>query len=194
MKLTDAKLRTLTEPGKHFDGGGLYLELTAAGGRYWRWKYRYGGKEKRLALGVYPEIGLKGAREAMAKARELLQAGQDPGEVRKADKAQAAHESANTLKAVALDWLTHQSDRWDAGTKARIKGTLEADIFPTLGHRPMASIKPGEIMAAVRKIEKRVMIRYSNIRNYLIIPLIISANPPKPTRLWRLSDTKIFLS
>ena len=58
MKLTDATLRNLTEPGKHFDGGGLYLELTPAGGRYWRMKYRHGGKEKRLAFGVYPAVSL----------------------------------------------------------------------------------------------------------------------------------------
>lgn len=185
MKLTDAKLRTLTEPGKHFDGGGLYLELTAAGGRYWRWKYRYGGKEKRLALGVYPEIGLKGAREAMAKARDLLQVGQDPGEVRKADKAQAAHDAENTLKAVALDWLTHQSDRWDVATKGRVKGTLEADIFPTLGHRPMASIKPGEVMAAVQKIEARgasdqagrVLQRVKAVYRWAVIHQRIESNP-----------------
>ena len=75
MKLTDAKLRTLTDPGKHFDGGGLYLEVTKAGGRYWRMKYRHGGKEKRLAFGVYPAVSLKDAREKAEAARKLLQAG-----------------------------------------------------------------------------------------------------------------------
>lgn len=78
MKLTDAKLRTLSEPGKHFDGNGLYLELTPAGGRYWRLKFRHTGKEKRLALGVYPEIGLKQARDLATQARKLLAAGVDP--------------------------------------------------------------------------------------------------------------------
>ena len=72
MKLTDAKLRNLTEPGKHFDGFGLYLDVTKAGGRYWRLKYRYGGKEKLLALGVYPAVGLKDAREQAADARTVL--------------------------------------------------------------------------------------------------------------------------
>ena len=71
MKLTDAKLRNLATPGKHFDGGGLYLEITPAGGRYWRLKYRHGGKEKRLAFGVYPEVSLKAARERRADAVEL---------------------------------------------------------------------------------------------------------------------------
>ena len=63
MKLTDARLRTLTEPGRHYDGQGLYLELSKAGGRYWRMKYRYGGKEKLLAFGVYPSVTLKAARD-----------------------------------------------------------------------------------------------------------------------------------
>ena len=87
MKLTDATLRNLKDPGKHFDGGGLYLELTKAGGRYWRWKYRHGGKEKRLAFGVYPEVGLKEARDRAAEARKALDAGNDPGELRKTAKA-----------------------------------------------------------------------------------------------------------
>ncbi|MDP3520694.1 MAG: tyrosine-type recombinase/integrase [Hydrogenophaga sp.] len=155
MKLTDAKLRTLTEPGKHFDGGGLYLEVTAAGGRYWRLKYRHGGKEKRLALGVHPAVGLKVARELATEARQALQAGDDPGELRKNAKAKAAHENANTLKAVAGDWIKHQAPRWEANTMERIRATLEADIFPTLGARPMASIKAGEVMKAVKAIEAR---------------------------------------
>lgn len=155
MKLTDAKLRTLTEPGKHFDGGGLYLEVTAAGGRYWRLKYRHGGKEKRLALGVHPAVGLKAARDLATEARQALQAGDDPGELRKAAKAKTVHENANTLRAVAADWLKHQSPRWEANTMERIRATLETDIFPTLGARPMASIKAGEVMKAVKAIEAR---------------------------------------
>ncbi|HEY9094998.1 MAG TPA: Arm DNA-binding domain-containing protein, partial [Hydrogenophaga sp.] len=99
MKLTDAKLRTLTEPGKHFDGNGLYLELTKAGGRYWRLKYRHGGKEKRLSFGVYPAVTLKDARDRAAAARATLQGGSDPGELRKAAKARAVYEQENTLEA-----------------------------------------------------------------------------------------------
>ena len=76
-KLIDLKLRSLKTPGKHFDGGGLYLEVTAAGGRYWRLKYRFAGKEKRLAFGVYPEVSLKTARERRAEARAILYRRQD---------------------------------------------------------------------------------------------------------------------
>lgn len=155
MKLSDAKLRTLAIPGKYFDGSGLYLELTPVGGRYWRLKYRYGGKEKRLALGVYPDVGLKEARERADAARKTLQSGSDPSEVKKAGKAKQAHEAANTLKAVALDWLEHQSARWSPDTKARIRQTLTTDIFPSMGARPLAAIKPAEVMQAVKKIEAR---------------------------------------
>lgn len=185
MKLTDAKLRTLTEPGKHFDGGGLYLELTKAGGRYWRMKYRHGGKEKRLAFGVYPAVGLKDARALAAAAREVLQAGDDPGQQRKADKAKAAHESANTLQAVAADWMKHQASRWEAETAGRIRASLEADVFPTLGARAMAGIKPGEVMAAVKKIEARgagdqagrVLQRVKAIYRWAVTHERIEANP-----------------
>ncbi|MFB0898045.1 MAG: integrase arm-type DNA-binding domain-containing protein, partial [Polaromonas sp.] len=155
MKFNDAQLRNLTKPGKHFDGDGLYLELTKAGGRYWRLKYRHSNKEKRLAFGVYPEVGLKAARQLANEARKVLKDGGDPGELRKADKAKTAHEVANTLEAVANDWMTHQASRWDAGTAGRIRASLEADIFKPLGGRALASIKPGELMAAVKKIEAR---------------------------------------
>ncbi len=155
MKLTDAQVRNLTAPGKHADGGGLYVELAKAGGRYWRMKYRFGGKEKRLAFGVYPGVSLKDARELANKARKVLKSGGDPGELRKAEKIKAVHESINTLEAVARDWLTHQAGRWYAQTAGRIRASLEADIFKTLGARPLASIKPGEIMAAVKKVEAR---------------------------------------
>ena len=185
MKLTDAKLRNLTEPGKHFDGFGLYLDVTKAGGRYWRLKYRYGGKEKLLALGVYPAVGLKDAREQAADARTVLASGGDPGAVRKAGKAQAAHEAANTFEAVARDWHRHQAARWEPETGARILASLAADIFPTLGARPMASIKPGEVREAIVKIEKRgaadqtgrVLQRVKAVYRWAVIHERIATNP-----------------
>lgn len=185
MALTDAELRNLTEPGKHFDGGGLYLELTQTGGRYWRLKYRHGGKEKRLAFGVYPGVSLKAARDLATAARKVLKDGDDPGELRKAEKAKAVHESVNTLEAVALDWMKHQAARWDVETAARIRASLEADIFKTLGTRPLASIKPGEIMAAVKLIETRgaadqagrVLQRVKAVYRWAVIHERIEANP-----------------
>ena len=185
MKLTDAALRNLTDPGKHFDGGGLYLELTPAGGKYWRLKYRHGGKEKRLALGVYPAVTLKAARDRAATARKVIERGGDPGELRKAAKVKAVHESVNTLEAVSRDWLAHQAARWAPVTLDHIRASLEADIFKTLGARPLASIKPGEIMAAVKKIEARgasdqagrVLQRVKSVFRWAVTHERIAANP-----------------
>ncbi len=185
MKLTDAKLRTLTKAGKHFDGAGLYLELTPAGGRYWRLKYRHSGKEKRLAFGVYPDVGLKDARDRAAEARKVLQSGADPGELRKVEKARAVHEAVNTLEAVSRDWLTHQGSRWAASTRGAITASLETYIFPTLGDRATASIKPGEVMAAVKRIEKlgaadqaaRVLQRVKSIYRWAVTHERIESNP-----------------
>lgn len=185
MKLTDAQLRNLTSPGKYADGHGLYLEVTPAGGKYWRMKYRYGGKEKRLAFGVYPGVGLKDARELATKARGVLQGGTDPGALRKAEKAKAEHEAVNTLEAVARDWLAHQSARWDTETHGRILASLQADIFKPLGSRPLASIKPGEIMAAVKKIEARgagdqagrVLQRVKAVYRWAVVHQRIESNP-----------------
>ena len=185
MPLTDAQLRNLTTPGKHFDGGGLYLELTKTGGRYWRMKYRHGGKEKRMAFGVYPAVGLKQARDLTAQARKALEDGNDPGELRRADKAKTAHEAVNTLESVACEWMAHQAARWDVQTAGRIRASLAADIFKPLGSRPLASIKPGEIMAAVKNIEARgasdqagrVLQRIKAVYRWAMVHERIEANP-----------------
>lgn len=155
MKLTDVRLRTLEQQGKHSDGGGLYLELTAGGGRYWRMKYRFAGKENRLAFGVYPEVSLKEARERRDAARKALERGEDPAALRKAAKARIKHETSNTFEAVARDWLAHQAGRWEVITLRRTQASLEADIFPAFGSRPMASITARDVMQAVKKIEER---------------------------------------
>lgn len=185
MPLTDAKLRTLTTPGKHFDGGGLYLELTPAGGRYWRLKYRHEGKEKRLSFGVYPAVSLKDARDQADQARKALAAGDDPSQVRKASKAKATHEAANTLEAVAEAWLQHQSTRWTGVTATRIRASLQTDVFPALGARPLASIRPGEVMAVVKKIEARgagdqagrVLQRIKSVFRWAVTHERIESNP-----------------
>ncbi|MDM0046943.1 tyrosine-type recombinase/integrase [Variovorax dokdonensis] len=155
MKLNDAKLRTLTTSGKHADGAGLYLEITPAGGRYWRMKYRFGGKEKRLAFGVYPTVSLKDARERREEARKALSKGEDPGALRKAAKVKVLQEAANTFEAVTNDWLAHQAGRWEAITLERTRASLNADVFPALGSRPMATVTTREVMEIVKRIEAR---------------------------------------
>jgi integrase len=118
-------------------------------------KYRYGGKEKLLAFGVYPTIGLKEAREMRFAAKQALSRGEDPGLRKKEAKQHALREAANTLQAVAEDWLTHQAGRWEAITLDRTRASLEADVFPTIGSLPMSAITPRQVMDIVKTIEKR---------------------------------------
>ncbi len=155
MNLTDAKLRSLTTPGKHFDGGGLFLWVQPSGGRWWRFKYRFGGKEKLLALGVYPDVGLKAAREKATQARQALAAGSDPSELRKAAKAQTSQATENTLQAVATAWLKHQAARWEDHTAVRIRASLDLHVFPELGPLPIATIAPLQVQAVIKRIEAR---------------------------------------
>ena len=155
MKLNDAKLRTLNTPGRHFDGGGLYLEVTPAGGHYWRMKYRHAGKEKRLAFGVYPEVGLKVARERRDDARKVLERGDDPGELRKAARVQAVIDAGNTFEAVAADWIKHQGNTWTTGTRGAIERAFVADVYPLIGARPMVQLKPRDAANIVKAIEAR---------------------------------------
>lgn len=167
MKLSDAKLRTLTQPGKHFDGAGLYLELTPAGGRYWRLKYRHAGKEKRLALGVYPAVSLKAARQRATEARERLAAGIDPSAQRQADKAsQARAREAEALAAageplpgtfehVAREWYGIKRAEWSDSYGSKLMRRLEVDVFPWIGALPLDSIAPPKILEVLRRIEAR---------------------------------------
>ena len=155
MKLTDAKLRTLTAPGKHFDGGGLYLEITAAGGRYWRLKYRVGGKEKRLAFGVYPDVSLKDARAKQAEAKLELRGGRDPGDKRRIAKAAAQAQGMHTVKSVGEDWLNVRRGGWSQAHYAREERNLTKDVFPYLGRLPIREVEPPDLLRIIRKVEER---------------------------------------
>ena len=122
MPLTDTAIRKAKpadKPVRMFDGGGLYLEIALTGGKLWRWKYRHGGKEKRLALGAYPAVSLADARERHAEARKLLAAGIDPSEQRKAQKVAGVERAANSFEVVALELLAIREKKMAAGTCAR---------------------------------------------------------------------------
>ncbi|MDP2398964.1 MAG: integrase arm-type DNA-binding domain-containing protein [Burkholderiales bacterium] len=138
-----------------FDGGGLYLEVTPTGGKWWRLKYRYGGKEKRLSLGVYPEVSLRLARARRDDARKLLAEGIDPSENRKALKTAKADRAANSLEIIAREWHGKYSATWVKNHGNRILRRLERDIFPWIGGRPIAEITAPELLAVIRRIESR---------------------------------------
>lgn len=156
MPLTDTEIRKAKPPTKitkRSDGHGLYLELSPSGGKWWRWKYRFEGKEKRLSFGVYPEVGLKEARDKRYEARKQLSAGIDPGMARKAEK--AAQGGSESFEAVAREWHAKNAHSWGASHGDRILRRLEVDIFPWLGKRPIAEIKPYEVLEVVQRVEKR---------------------------------------
>jgi len=165
MKLTNttvSKAKPKAKPYKLADGGGMYLEVMPSGSKYWRMKYRYAGKEKRLAFGVYPDTTLIAAREKREQARKLLANGSDPGAVKQIQKRQAKVASANTFEAVAREWVENRSNDWTEGHKALTLRTLEQDAFPSLGHRPIAEITPAELLATMRAIEKRGALEIAN--------------------------------
>jgi integrase len=160
MPLTDTQCRNAKCPADRprlrlADSLGLYLEVLPPGGKYWRLKYRIGGKEKRLGLGVYPDVPLVKARKERDRARELLESGQDPSLARQQAKAAQATASATTFEAVARAWHEHwKSTRTDHHT-AYVMRRLEADVFPALGSLPIADITAPKLVAMAKKIENR---------------------------------------
>jgi hypothetical protein len=137
MPLADIHIRNLKpEPGKKlrlFDAGGLYLEVSPTGGTYWRWKYHFGGKERRLAIGVYPEVSLKEACLLRDEVRKLLSTGVDPVRQRKKDRLLQLQRSGETFKKIGREWYGKQAEIWSPDHAKRILSRLERDLFPFLG-------------------------------------------------------------
>ncbi|QCP47858.1 DUF4102 domain-containing protein [Trinickia violacea] len=158
MALTDLKVRNTKPTDKQqklFDERGLYLLVTPAGGKWWRLKYRFGGKEKSLSMGVFPDVTLKEARERRDAARKLLANGVDPGIERKVRRAGAAERAANSFEAVAREWFAKYKPGWAKSHADKIMGRLEKDVFPWLGGRPIAEIAAPEVLAVLRRVEAR---------------------------------------
>jgi integrase len=154
VPLVAADLRG-AKPGKLFDGGGLYLQVTPAGGRWWRLKYRHGGVEKQLSLGVYPATTLASARRKRDEARALIAAGVDPSAARKAHKAAQRAVDGNAFETIALEWHATQSGAWTKSHADRTLARMRNDVFPWIGTRPIAGIKRAEILDVLRRIEAR---------------------------------------
>ena len=170
-KLTDTKIRKAKhtdKPVKLADGGGLYVELHPNGSRYWRMKYRFGGAEKRLAFGVYPEVSLADARKRRDEARKLVATGTDPSDLRKAEKAATAAKAEasrlaaaglpgpGTFEHVAREWLaTVHQVKVSAGHAERTRIRLEQDVFPWIGRQAIGEIDAPELLQCVRRVEAR---------------------------------------
>ena len=158
MPLTDTAIRNAKpaeKAKKLFDGGGLYLEVAPSGGKWWRLKYRFGGKEKRLSLGVYPDVSLKDARERRDEARKLLANEIDPSEYRKAKNAAKVERAENSFEVVAREWFAKHSVNWSPNHADRTIRRLDRDIFPWIGGSPIANVTAPQLLDAVRRIEKR---------------------------------------
>jgi integrase len=154
MALTELQVRNAKPQVKSYklsDSGGLFLLITPSGGRLWRYKYRYNGKEKLLAMGAYPDIGLKDAREKHAEARKILAQGVDPSEKRKEAKA----EKIITFRLWAKRWHLH----WAVGKSPRHAGyverRLEADIYPVIGDMAITAITTPDVVRTIKKIAER---------------------------------------
>ena len=160
MPLTDTAIRNAKpredgKPDKLADGGSLFLWVMPNGAKYWRMSYRFNGKQKTLACGVYPDTSLKEAREKREAARKLLQAGTDPGEEKKQQKREKKLAAENSFEIISREWYTKELPRWSEGHAKRVIESLEADAFPDLGKYPIDSLTAPIILECIRKIEKR---------------------------------------
>jgi integrase len=187
MTLKDINVRNAKPKNKMyrlFDTEGLYLEVLPSGGKYWRLKYRFLGKEKRLALGVYPHITLADARERRAEARKLLAHGTDPVEAKKEAKRAAVLKSENTFEAIAREWHENRLAKWTPEHARRILKRLETYVFNRMGPRPIADITATELLSVMRKIEEhggeiahRMLQVCGQIFSYAVITERATVNP-----------------
>ncbi|ELM5370445.1 tyrosine-type recombinase/integrase, partial [Escherichia coli] len=167
------------------DGAGLYLEVVPSGSRYWRMKYRFNGKEKRMAFGVYPAVSLAQARALRDDAKKKLAEGIDPSLAKKEEKLVRDVQLNNTFQAVALEWHGTKVSRWSEGYASDIIEAFNKDIFPYIGQQPVNEIKPLVLLNVLRRIEsrgatekaKKVRQRCSEVFRYAIVTGRAEYNP-----------------
>ena len=159
MPLTDTALRSLKPQSKAvklFDGGGLFLHVTPSGGKWWRLKYRFDGKEKLLALGIYPDVGLKEARKRREEAREQIAKGIDPGAVKKAVKEAVRAEAHNGYEVIAREWHAKFSEVWTDSTRIKVLTRQANHIFPRIGGKAINQVTAPELLAVLRHVEANI--------------------------------------
>lgn len=195
MPLTDPACKNAKCPAdkaraRLTDAGGLYLEVLPTGSKLWRWKYRHGGKEKRLALGAYPEVSLAKARSDRDKARLRLTDGVDPAQDRKDAKLAGRIRLETSFEAVARSWHTNWKGARSARHAEYVLRRLEADVFPDLGSKPIADITAPHLLGVAKKIEKRGALDIARrawqtcgqVFEYALAHGIIERNPAKDVR------------
>lgn len=188
MPLTDIQVRNAkasAAPYKLTDGSGMFLLVQPNGAKYWRLSYRFLGKQKTLALGVYPAVTLATARKKRDEAREQIAAGIDPGEAKKDARRAAEIAAANSFEAVAREWFDSQRPGWSDGYAEKVLNSLEVDVFPKIGPRPIAEIDSPQMLSIVREVEargvretaKRILQRSRAVFQYGIMTGRCSRNP-----------------
>lgn len=158
MSLTNLKCQNAKAGEKAFrlfDGRGLYLEVRPGGAKYWRMKYRHCGKEKVLALGVYPEVSLAEARGKCLGARKVLEAGADPVAVRKEERLLARLSAERTFETVAREWHENFKSKWTDRNAKTVLYRMETDVFPQIGGFPIADLRPSHIIETLKKVQRR---------------------------------------
>lgn len=157
-RLSDLNCRA-AKPGKKtkrlFDGGGLYLELAPGGGKWWRLKYRIAGREKRISLGVYPEVSLKEARKKRDEARKHIDTGTDPSDVKKAQRTAATSARGDSFEIVAREWVEKFQAKWSEGHRDLILHRFELYVFPWHGQEAVSAVSAPALLATLRRIEER---------------------------------------
>ncbi|EPY5007709.1 tyrosine-type recombinase/integrase [Klebsiella pneumoniae] len=188
MKLNARQVDTAKPREKAYqlaDGAGLYPEVVPSGSRYWRMKYRFNGKEKRLAFGVYPAVSLAQARALRDEAKKKLAEGIDPSFAKKEEKLVRDVRLHNTFQAVALEWHGTKVSRWSEGYASDIIEAFNKDIFPYIGQQPVNEIKPLVLLNVLRRMEsrgatekaKKVRQRCSEVFRYAIVTGRAEYNP-----------------
>ncbi|MBT7951712.1 MAG: integrase arm-type DNA-binding domain-containing protein, partial [Gammaproteobacteria bacterium] len=158
MPLSDRKVSQSKPKEKDFklsDERGMYLLVKKNGSKYWRLKYRFDGKEKTLALGVYPDVSLADARDKRDDARKLIAKDIDPSEDKKEKRRAKKINAENSFEIIAREWWDKQKGNWTEGHAGRVIKSLEIDIFPAFGKKPVVDIEPQEVLATIRKVEAR---------------------------------------
>jgi len=158
MPLTDKAVKQAKPKIKDYklaDKEGMYLHVKVNGSKYWRFKYRFNGKEKVLALGVYPGVTLKDARAELGKAKDLLQNGGDPSKARKEKKLAKKIQGENVFENIAREWCANQKEIWSDAHSKRVIDSFTADVFPQLGNTPVSEITAQDLLSTIRKIENR---------------------------------------
>ena len=193
MPLTDIEVRNAKprdKPYKLADERGMYLLVNPSGGKLWRLKYRVAGKEKTLALGAWPDVSLKAARQRRDDARKVVAARGDPSAIRQEEKRLGRIKAANSFEVVAREWVEAQNSRWTPGHADQVLTSLASDTFPDLGALPVADIAAPDVLDVLRKIEKRgslevasrVKQRISAVLRYAVATGRASSDPTRDLR------------